>query len=96
MDSEILSQLMVESTYDQYAERQTREVSDLQRQESQRIPEDFDYGAVSGLSGELKLKLARRRPETILQASRIEGMTPAALVLLLGHLKKPRQERLAG
>ena len=93
--SGVLKQLQIDSTYDQYADRQSREVADLRRQESQRIPADFDYVGISGLSNEMKLKLVGRRPETILQASRIEGMTPAALLLILAHLRKPAQERKA-
>jgi tRNA uridine 5-carboxymethylaminomethyl modification enzyme len=53
-----------------------------------RIPDDFDYGAVSGLSGELASKLVRLRPSTLAMAAKIEGMTPAALVLLLAKLRR--------
>jgi tRNA uridine 5-carboxymethylaminomethyl modification enzyme len=90
VDDETLHQLQIDSTYDQYAERQSREVSELRRQEAQRIPVDLDYAAIPGLSNELKLKMSRQRPETILQAARVEGVTPAALLLILSHLRKPR------
>jgi tRNA uridine 5-carboxymethylaminomethyl modification enzyme len=90
IDDTTLEQLQIDSTYDQYADRQLREVAELRRQESQRIPEDLDYDGIPGLSNELKLKMARQKPETILQASRIEGVTPAALLLILSHLRKPR------
>lgn len=90
----VLEQLQIDSTYDQYADRQSKEVADLRRQETQRIPEGFDYTRISGLSNELKQKLIRARPESILQASRIEGVTPAALLLVLAHLRKP-EEKLA-
>ena len=96
MDAEVLTQLQIDSTYDQYSDRQEKEVADLRRQETQRIPADFDYGRISGLSNELKQKLLRAKPESILQASRIEGVTPAALLLILAHVRKPRVERLAG
>ncbi len=96
IDSGVLTQLQIDSTYDQYAGRQEREVADLRRQETQRIPADFDYDRISGLSNELKLKLRRDRPETILQASRIEGVTPAALLLVLAHLRKPQPIQVAG
>ena len=56
------------------------------------ISEDFDYGAVRGLSSEVREKLERTKPDTIGQASRIPGMTPAAISLLLVHLKKIRQQ----
>ena len=92
---DVLTQLQIDSTYDRYADRQAKEVSDLRRQETQKIPGTFDYAAISGLSNELKQKLSRAKPESILQASRIEGVTPAALLLVLAHLRKPG-ERLAG
>jgi tRNA uridine 5-carboxymethylaminomethyl modification enzyme len=91
----VLEQLQIDATYDQYSDRQAKEVADLRRQETQRIPADFDYGRISGLSNELKQKLTRARPDSILQASRLEGVTPAALLLLLAHLRKPT-EQLAG
>lgn len=92
----ILDQLQTDSIYDQYTERQSREVADLRRQETQRIPADFDYSRISGLSNEMKLKLGGARPETILQAARLEGVTPAALLLILAHLRKPELARQAG
>lgn len=95
LDRRVLEQLQIDSTYDQYSDRQAREVADLRKQETQRIPAGFDYGRISGLSNELKQKLTRAQPDSILQASRIEGVTPAALLLVLAHLRKP-SERLAG
>jgi tRNA uridine 5-carboxymethylaminomethyl modification enzyme len=95
LDREVLQQLQIDATYDQYSDRQAKEVADLRRQETQRIPDGFDYTRISGLSNELKQKLARSQPESILQASRIEGVTPAALLLILAHLRKPQAERLA-
>jgi tRNA uridine 5-carboxymethylaminomethyl modification enzyme len=90
IDDETLHQLQIDSTYGQYAERQSREVSELRRHETQRIPADLDYAGIPGLSNELKMKMALHKPETILQASRIEGVTPAALLLILSHLRKSR------
>lgn len=90
-----LEQLQTEAIYDQYSQRQAKEVADLQRQENQTIPADFDYSRLSGLSNEMKMKLARAKPETLLQASRMEGMTPAALVLILAHLRRPEAGRRA-
>jgi tRNA uridine 5-carboxymethylaminomethyl modification enzyme len=84
----VLEQLQIDSTYGQYAGRQSREVAELRRQETQRIPVDLDYSRIPGLSNELKLKMAAQRPESILHASRIEGVTPAALLLILAHLRK--------
>jgi tRNA uridine 5-carboxymethylaminomethyl modification enzyme len=96
LNREVLDQLQIESTYDKYSDRQAKEVADLRRQEAQKIPLDFNYAVISGLSNELKQKLTRARPETLLQAARIEGVTPAALLLVLAHLRKPQAERLAG
>jgi len=68
----------------------------LQREEAAEIPPDFDYGALSGLSAELTAKLRRVQPANLSQAARIEGMTPAALTLILAHLRKARRARVAG
>jgi tRNA uridine 5-carboxymethylaminomethyl modification enzyme len=96
LNREVLHQLQIESTYDKYSDRQAKEVADLRRQETQKIPGNFNYAGISGLSNELKQKLTRARPETLLQAARLEGVTPAALLLVLAHLRKPQAERLAG
>jgi tRNA uridine 5-carboxymethylaminomethyl modification enzyme len=96
IEPDVLEQLQTEATYEQYERRQAREVSSLRRQEAQSIPRGFDYASISGLSTELKQKLERTQPQDLLQASRIEGMTPAALVLLLARLRKPSTSRKAG
>ncbi|NHB75663.1 tRNA uridine-5-carboxymethylaminomethyl(34) synthesis enzyme MnmG [Rhodobacter calidifons] len=96
LSRDVLEQLQIDATYDQYSDRQAKEIADLRRQETQRIPSGFDYTRISGLSNELKQKLGRAKPDSILQASRIEGVTPAALLLLLAHLRKPIADRLAG
>ena len=93
LDTDVLEQLQIDSTYDKYSDRQAKEVADLRRQETQRIPSGFDYSRISGLSNELKQKLLRAQPDSILQASRIEGVTPAALLLVLAHLRKPAERR---
>lgn len=90
LSNDILRQLQIDSTYAQYADRQSREVTELRRQETQRIPADLNYDKIPGLSNELKVKMATLRPDSILQASRIEGITPAALLLILAHLRKSR------
>jgi tRNA uridine 5-carboxymethylaminomethyl modification enzyme len=95
IDQAVLEQLQIDATYDQYAARQAKEVADLRRQESQRIPDSFDYGQISGLSNELKQKLTKARPDTMLAASLVEGVTPAALLLLLAHLRRPQADRRA-
>lgn len=82
------AQLEIGSRYSGYIARQTREIERQRAHVTTRIPEDFDYVAVRGLSNEAREKLERVRPETIGQASRISGMTPAAISLLLVQLKK--------
>jgi tRNA uridine 5-carboxymethylaminomethyl modification enzyme len=93
VDASALVQLQTESIYDQYTDRQAVEIEDLRRQEGREFPEGFDYSSVTGLSTELKLKLGRAAPKNILQASRIEGMTPAALILLLARVRNAQSNR---
>ena len=81
-------QIEISIKYAGYIDRQKQEIDQMRRQENTALPEDFDYEAVGGLSNELKSKLEHVRPVTIAQASRIQGMTPAAISLLLVHLKK--------
>lgn len=81
-------QLEISAKYAGYIDRQADEVARLKDQEHQKLSSDFDYESVSGLSNEVKQKLIRVKPETIGQASRIPGVTPAAISLLLIHLKR--------
>ncbi len=81
-------QLEISAKYAGYIDRQADEVARLKEQEHQKLSSDFDYESVSGLSNEVKQKLMRVKPETIGQASRIPGVTPAAISLLLIHLKR--------
>ena len=78
--------------YAGYIERQRREAQRVQRAGARRIPDGFPYGNLSGLSNELVEKLERVRPETLGRASRIDGMTPAALALLAVHLERRPSE----
>lgn len=80
---DIVEQLAIDARYAPYIARQTQDVAALRRDESLRIPAGLDYSAIPGLSNELRSKLELARPDTIAQAGRIEGMTPAALTLLL-------------
>ncbi len=80
-------QLQREALYANYIERQQRDIDRLKKDEGYRIPSDFDYSALHGLSNELRSKLDGSRPETLAQASRVDGMTPAALALILAHLR---------
>ncbi len=95
IDPIIREQIARDALYAQYLDRQTNEIETLHKGETTEIPRDFDYSALSGLSNELRQKLARRAPETMAQAGRIEGMTPAALLLILAHLRKKQRERAA-
>ncbi len=82
------AQLEIEARYSGYIARQTREIEKQRTHASTSIPRDFDYADIQGLSNEVREKLERIRPETIGQASRISGITPAAISLLLIQLKK--------
>ena len=88
-------QLEVQAKYSGYIERQQREIARQEKQESLRLPEDIDYDSVDGLSNEVRQKLAAARPATIGQASRLEGMTPSAVSLLLIHIKKRQLRKSA-
>ena len=92
-DRQAAEQVEIQLKYSGYIERQKNEIEQMRRQENTQLPEDFDYSQVSGLSNELKLKLDQQRPTTLAQASRIQGMTPAAISLLLVYLKKRQLNR---
>ncbi|MCH8249057.1 MAG: tRNA uridine-5-carboxymethylaminomethyl(34) synthesis enzyme MnmG [Proteobacteria bacterium] len=88
-------QLEVQAKYAGYIDRQEREIAQHAKQESLRLPEDIDYEIVDGLSNEARQKLVAARPMTLGQASRLEGMTPSAVSLLLVHLKKRQLKKTA-
>lgn len=83
-----VQQVEIQLKYQGYIDRQAEEIERLKRQEDTGLPADFDYESMHGLSNELKQKLTAARPENIGRASRIPGMTPAAISLLLIYLKK--------
>ncbi len=85
---QVALQLEVQAKYAGYIERQEREIAKHAKQEALRLPEDIDYALVGGLSNEARQRLVTARPVTVGQASRLEGMTPSAVSLLLIHLKK--------
>ncbi|RAU18163.1 tRNA uridine-5-carboxymethylaminomethyl(34) synthesis enzyme MnmG [Nitrincola tibetensis] len=87
-DIAVAEQVEVQFKYAGYIDRQSEEIEHLRRQEHTQLPDDLDYQQVSGLSNELRSKLTSVRPVSIAQASRIQGMTPAAISLLLIYLKK--------
>jgi tRNA uridine 5-carboxymethylaminomethyl modification enzyme len=84
----VAEQVQIHAKYEGYIDRQQDEVDKLRRSEETRIPHALDYSNISGLSNEIKQKLLQAKPETIGRASRIPGVTPAAISLLLIHLKK--------
>ena len=98
-DSAVAEQVEIATKYAGYIDRQREEIERRAEQESQRLPAELDYRSVRGLSVEVQQKLNEHRPETLGQAARISGITPAAISLLLVHLKRgfksapPRREK---
>lgn len=88
LEDGIAEQVIIEARYAVYLERQDADIAALRRDEALSIPAGFSYEGISGLSTELRTKLAKHAPETLAQAGRIDGMTPAALMLVLAHLKR--------
>ena len=89
----IAHQLEVDARYASYVTRQETDVALLQREEARKIPADFEYANISGLSNELVQKLTHARPATLAHAGRLDGMTPSALLLLLAHVRNPNRRR---
>ena len=85
----------IEAKYARYLDRQAADVEAYRRDEALLLPDGFDYGSVPGLSNEISEKLSRLRPETLGQAGRVPGVTPAALVVLLRHVKRARRANAA-
>ena len=94
-DPAVAEQVEIGMRYSGYLDRQRAEIARQQRNEDTTIPQPFDYATVLGLSAEVRQKLERVRPETVGQAQRIPGMTPAAISLLLVHLSRARRSRVA-
>jgi len=88
----VVEQIEIDALYAGYLERQQADILAFRRDEAVQIPADFDYTRVGGLSNEAREKLERARPETLGQASRIEGVTPGALTAVLAHVKRGRKE----
>jgi tRNA uridine 5-carboxymethylaminomethyl modification enzyme len=87
-DPAVAEQVEIAAKYQGYIDRQNDEVEKNRAQESLRLPVEIDYTNVRGLSKEVQLKLNQHKPETVGQAARIQGMTPAAISLLLVYLKR--------
>ncbi len=92
-DEKVVEQVEIEAKYAGYIARQKEEIERLRKAENTPLPEDLDFDAISGLSNEVKQKLKTHRPATLGQASRISGVTPAAISLLLIHLKKRKAQQ---
>ena len=88
IEPSVRATLEVEAKYAQYLARQTADVEAYRRDENLQLPEDLDYRGIPGLSNEAVQKLQHLKPETLGQAGRIPGMTPAALVILLRYVRR--------
>ncbi len=89
LDAKVATQLEIDAKYHVYLSRQAADVESYRRDESLVLNEDLDYAALPGLSNEVRQKLQLHRPRTIGQAGRIDGVTPAALTLLVAHMRRP-------
>jgi NAD/FAD-utilizing enzyme apparently involved in cell division len=88
LPEEIAEQLEISGQYSAYMDRQEADIRSFKRDEGLRLPDDLDYTSIGGLSTEIRLKFSNSRPETLGAAARIAGVTPAALVALLAHVKR--------
>jgi tRNA uridine 5-carboxymethylaminomethyl modification enzyme len=95
LDVKVATQLEVDAKYHVYLSRQAADVESYRRDESLVLSEDLDYAALPGLSNEARQKLQLHRPRTIGQAGRIDGVTPAALTLLVAHIRRPPRDKPA-
>ena len=95
IDENTRDQLSKDALYTNYIERQQRDVDAMKRDENLLISQDFDYQPLDGLSNELKAKLQAARPQNLAQAARVDGMTPAAITLLLAKLRQAQKEKSA-
>ena len=95
IDPKIATQLEIDAKYAVYLDRQTADIESYRRDESLELPTELDYAAMKGLSNEIRQKLQALRPATIGQAGRIEGITPAALTLLVAHARRGGRGRPA-
>jgi tRNA uridine 5-carboxymethylaminomethyl modification enzyme len=88
LSAAVAEQLETDAKYEVYLSRQAADVASYRRDESFALPDDLDYAALRGLSNEVRQKLQSIRPRTIGQAGRIDGVTPAALTLLVAHVRR--------
>ena len=95
LDGKIAEQLETDAKYAVYLDRQQADIDAYRRDESFELPDQLDYAVLPGLSHELRQKLHALRPRTIGQAGRVDGITPAALTLLVAHVKRAGKSRPA-
>jgi tRNA uridine 5-carboxymethylaminomethyl modification enzyme len=91
LDQKIAEQIEIDAKYDVYLSRQAADIAAYRRDESFELPDNFDYASLPGLSNEMKQKLQMHRPRTIGHASRIDGVTPAALTLLVARVRRGKK-----
>jgi tRNA uridine 5-carboxymethylaminomethyl modification enzyme len=96
IQADVVEQLEIDARYAGYIDRQEADIVAFRRDEGLVLPDGLDYGSICGLSTECRLKLAAIRPRTLGQASRIDGITPAALTLVLVHVKAGGRRHAAG
>jgi tRNA uridine 5-carboxymethylaminomethyl modification enzyme len=94
LEPQIVEQLEIDAQYAGYLDRQDADIIAFRRDESRALPVDLDYAAVMGLSNEVRQKLERIRPVTLGQAARIEGVTAAAITLILAYVKGQKAQRV--
>jgi tRNA uridine 5-carboxymethylaminomethyl modification enzyme len=92
LPAKIAEQIEIEAKYEVYLSRQAADIASYRRDESFELPDDFDYAALPGLSNEVRQKLIGQKPRTIGHAAKIDGVTPAALTLLVAHVRKGRSK----
>ena len=95
LPAKIGEQLEIDAKYAVYLSRQAADIESYRRDESFELPDTLDYASLPGLSHEIRQKLQKLRPETIGQAGRIDGITPAALTLLVAHVRRANKGRPA-
>ncbi len=96
IDARVAEALETEAKYAVYLDRQAADAAVIRREEARTIPADFDFTTLSGLSAELRQKMSKRKPRSIADAQRIDGMTPAALGLILAHIKHAESDQQKG
>ena len=92
IDKKTAETLEIEAQYAVYLDRQAQDIANLRRDERLRIPAELDIDVISGLSNELKGKIRQRAPQSIAEAQKIDGMTPAALSLIITHIQRLNRE----